>query len=197
MLKVGLTGGIGSGKSTVANLFKTLGVPLFDADASAKNIMESDAELQQNIKQFFGEESYIDGKLNRKYIANIVFNNKHQLEILNSLVHPATIRAAEHWMQQQKAPYVIKEAALFFEAGTANGLNYMVGVYSPQHIRIKRVMERDHVERQDVLARMDKQIDEDIKMKLCDFVIVNDEQQMIIPQVLQLHEQFILLSKQL
>ncbi len=183
MIKVGLTGGIGSGKSTVAKIFMTMGIPVIDADIIAKTIMEKDETLIKAVKQAFGEESYIEGKLNRKYIANIVFNDEKQLEILNGLTHPATIKAAEEWMSQQSSPICIKEAALLFEAGTADDLDYIIGVKAPDAMRIQRIMLRDNMSREDVLARMDKQIDQETKMWLCDFVIVNDGQQLLIPQV--------------
>ena len=191
MLKVGLTGGIGSGKSTVANIFKTLGIPVFDADIVAKRIMEEDANLIQSIKKAFGDEAYIGNTLNRKYIANIVFNDNHQLEILNGLTHPATIRAADMWTEKQHAPYCIKEAALLFEAGTAGSHDYIIGIQAPEALRIHRVMQRDKVSRQEVLVRMTKQIDQTIKMKLCNFIITNDEQQLLIPQVLEIHNRLL------
>jgi len=191
MIKIGLTGGIGSGKTTVANIFKVLGIPVFDADCAAKIIMEEDKQLMAAVKKEFGETAYINGKLNRKYIADIVFKDDYRLAVLNSLVHPATIEAAQKWIQQQTSPYVIKEAALLFESASAGGVDYVIGVYAPQSLRIKRVMERDSTSRSDVLARMDKQINEELKMKLCDFVIVNDEQELMIPQVLKLHEHFL------
>ena len=190
MIKVGLTGGIGSGKSTVAQVFKTLGIPVFDADIVAKRIMEEDKVLVASIKKAFGEESYIGDKLNRKYIADIVFKDKYQLELLNNLTHPATIKAAEEWMATQTSPYCIKEAALLFEAGTAGNLDIIIGVQAPDALRIKRVMHRDDISRQEVLNRMGKQIEQDIKMRLCDSVIINDEQRLLIPQVLELHNKF-------
>lgn len=195
MLKIGLTGGIGSGKSVVAGIFKVLGIPVFDADAEARNIMENSPELRAAITREFGNDSYANGTLNRKYLAAIVFNNAFQLDKLNALVHPFTIAAAEEWALQQTSPYVVKEAALFFEAGSAIGFDYMIGVSAPQAIRIKRVMERDAVTRDEVLSRMRRQIDEQIKMRLCDFVIINDDRQMLIEQVLPLHERFIRESK--
>jgi dephospho-CoA kinase len=194
-LRIGLTGGIGSGKSTVAKIFETLGIPVFYADAAARQVMNEDEELKQKMKETFGDAAYENGMLNRKYIADIVFNDPFRLEQLNALVHPAAIAMAEKWMRQQTAPYAIKEAALFFEAGSTEGLDYIIGVYTPQHLRVHRVMERDNVTREEVLARMSKQINEEMKMRLCDFVIVNDEQNMVIPQVLQLHEKFLNLKK--
>ncbi len=191
MLKIGLTGGIGSGKSTVTKIFEVLGIPVFDADDAAKKIMNEDKELKKNIIKQFGEESYAGGFLNRKYIAGIVFNNASKLEVLNSLVHPVTISAAEKWMQQQTSPYAVKEAALMFESAAASHLDFIIGVYAPQHVRIKRVMERDNISRDEVLTRINRQIDEEIKMRLCNFVIVNDEQQLIIPQVMKLHQIFL------
>ncbi len=190
MLKIGLTGGIGSGKTTVANIFKVLGIPIFNADDVAKKIMEEDEVLITSIKKEFGELSYNNGRLNRNYLAGIVFKDAYKLDLLNSLTHPVTLAAAERWMQQQTSPYAIKEAALMFESAAASGVDYIIGVYAPIDIRIKRVMNRDGILRQDVLDRMNRQINEEIKMKLCDFVIQNDEQQLVIPQVLKLHETF-------
>jgi dephospho-CoA kinase len=194
MLRVGLTGGIGSGKTTVTDIFKVLGVPVFDADTAAKRIMEEDEALIASIKKEFGDAAYNDHTLNRKYLADIVFNNSYRLEKLNALIHPVTIQAAHDWMMQQNTPYVIKEAALMFESAAAAGVDVIVGVFAPKNLRIKRVMNRDGMKREDILARMDKQIDEEIKMKLCDFIIVNDEQQLVIPQVLQLHEKLLQLA---
>jgi dephospho-CoA kinase len=189
MLKVGLTGGIGSGKSVVAKMFSLLDVPVFDADKEAKLLMQHDENVKQQIMSNFGKEAYNgDGSLNRKHIANIVFNNTLALEKLNAIVHPATILHAEKWFKQWQKPYVVKEAALMFEAGSATGLDMVIGVSAPKHIRIKRVMERDHVKREDVIARMDKQIDDVIKMQLCDVVILNDEQHSVIEQVLAVHQ---------
>ena len=166
VLKIGLTGGIGSGKSTVAGIFKVLGIPVFDADSTAKDIMNNDEGLRQQIIKTFGAETYEGGVLNRQYLAGIVFNNPFKLEQLNAIVHPATIAAAERWMGQQTTPYAVKEAALLFESGSAAGLDYIVGVFAPEALRIKRVMDRDGVGRQEVLARINRQIDDEIKRRL-------------------------------
>jgi len=195
MLRIGITGGIGSGKSTITHIFKVLGIAVFDADATAKRIMDEDETLKQDIRATFGDEAYVDGKLNRKYLAGKVFGNPYQLEKLNALVHPAAIAAGEAWTAQQTTPYTVKEAALFFESGSAANMDYIIGVYAPKALRLQRAMHRDHITRQEVLDRMDRQIDEQLKMKLCDFVIINDEQQPVLPQVLQLHEKFLSLSK--
>lgn len=190
MLKIGLTGGIGSGKSTVARIFNVLGIPVYSADDAAKRLMIEDEELKKNIIKSFGEESYINGELNRKYLSAQVFNDRKKIELLNSFVHPATIKDAAQWMDKQQSPYIIKEAALIFESGSNLFLDYVIGVQSPSELRIERVMNRDKISREQVEARMKLQMVEEEKMKRCDFIIVNDEQQMLIPQVLLLHEKF-------
>lgn len=196
MIKVGLTGGIGSGKTTVAKVFETLGIPVYYADDKTKYLMNSNPDLKASIIQHFGNDSYKDGELDRKYLASIVFNNKEKLELLNSLTHPVTIRDAEEWMSQQTTPYIIKEAALLFESGAAKKLDYVIGVYAPQHIRVKRVMDRDNLPVEEVMKRISRQIDEEMKMKLCNFVITNNDQQLVIPQVLELDKKFRELSQQ-
>lgn len=195
MLKVGITGGIGSGKSVVSRIFEVLGVPVYYADTEAKQLMQSDANLRKKIIEHFGEQAYQQEQLNRSYLAAQVFGNAEKTQLLNSLVHPAVIANAENWMHRHEAdgklPYVLKEAALFFESGSAAGLDLIIGVSAPQALRIQRVMHRDGISRQDVLTRISRQIDESLKMKLCDFVIVNDEQQLLIPQVLAVHEKLL------
>ena len=191
MLKIGITGGIGSGKSTVAKLFEVLGIPVYYADDAAKQLMNENEVLKQQVQKEFGNEAYTNGKLNRKYIADIVFTNPEKLELLNSIVHPATLKDAEEWMNKQTTPYTIKEAALIFESGAQEQLDYVIGVYAPTPLRIQRTMQRDNISREEVIARMNKQIDETIKMRLCDFVITNDEQELLIPQVLTLHQNLI------
>lgn len=186
MLRIGLTGGIGSGKTTVARIFELLGVPVYYADEAAKEIMNTDEALKKQIMEAFGEQSYTGGQLNRAYISAIVFNDKDKLAFLNSMVHPATIRANKTWMQQQNTPFAIKEAALIFESGSGGDLDFIIGVYAPKALRIHRTMQRDNVSREKVMQRMSNQINEEIKMRLCDFVINNNDQQLIIPQVLEL-----------
>lgn len=187
MLKIGLTGGIGSGKTTVARVFELLDVPVYYADAVSKLLYQTDPDLMAAIKKHFGEDLYVGGQLDRAKMAALVFNDPEKLELLNQLVHPPTLRDAEAWMKKQSAPYVIKEAALIFESGSAAGLDYIIGVQAPRALRLKRVMDRDKVSREAVISRMDRQIDEDIKMRLCDFLIRNDEQELVIPQVVELH----------
>lgn len=194
MIKVGLTGGIGSGKSTVAKVFEVLGIPVYYADDAAKKLMHEDEELKKKIQLQFGKEVYSNGQLNRKYLAEIVFTSPEKLAQLNALVHPATLQDAERWMQHQTTPYAIKEAALIFESGAHEYLDYVIGVTAPAPLRIQRTMQRDGITREEVIARMDKQMDETIKMKLCDFVLLNNEQEMLLPQVLDLHKRLLELS---
>ena len=191
MLKIGLTGGIGSGKSTVAKIFATFDIPVYYADDAAKKLMNESIQIRAKIKERFGEAAYIDEMLNRPYLAEMVFNDASKIEALNAIVHPATLAHAAEWMQLQSSPYAIKEAALIFESGSQQQLDYVIGVSAPAELRIKRVMQRDSSTREAILNRMSKQIDEEIKMKLCDFVILNDEKNLLIPQVILLHEKLV------
>ena len=194
MLKIGITGSIGAGKSTVASIFKILGVPVFDADAIAKNILNTDPLLREQIAAAFGSETYKNGLLDKKYLATLVFNNPTELAKLNSLVHPATIHAANTWAkhwEEHGSPYIVKEAALLFEAGTNVGLDFIIGVTAPEDLRIARVMARDHVSREEVLKRMKHQLDDTKKMERCNIVLDNNEKALLIPQVLALHQKFI------
>lgn len=194
MLKIGLTGGIGSGKTTVAKVFETLGIPVYYADDAAKRLLATNPDLKAAVIRHFGEAAYRDGVPDRKYLAGIVFNNKEKLDLLNSLTHPITIKDAEDWMNNQHTPYAIKEAALLFESGAAEKLDYIIGVYAPQHIRIKRVMDRDQMQTDEVLKRISRQIDEEMKMKLCNFVIRNNDEQLVLPQIMELHKKLLQLS---
>ena len=194
LLKAGLTGGIGSGKSTVARIFGLLDIPVYDADTAAKTIMNEDEALKASIISHFGEDTYTGGALNRSYLASVVFKDEKKLALLNALVHPAVIHAAGQWMQRQNAPYVVKEAALIFESGSQEELDLVIGVYAPKPLRIQRTMERDKISREAVLKRMNTQVNEELKMRLCDFVLHNNEQRLLIPQVIALHEQLLLLS---
>jgi len=193
-LRVGLTGGLGSGKTTVARIFEVLGIPVYYADDQAKKLMNENEGLKKKIISHFGPEVYKTGELDRSYLASVVFDNKQKLELLNSLVHPVTIADANTWMNEQNSPYAIKEAALIFESGVAEHLDYVIGVSAPQPLRIQRAMKRDNLQREEVVARMKRQMEESIKMNLCDFVIINDGQQLVIPQVLELNTKLLELS---
>lgn len=188
MIKIGLTGGIGSGKTTVAQIFKLLGIPVYYADEAAKKMMNENEDLKQQIIQHFGEESYTEGVLNKQYLAATVFSNSEKTILINSIIHPATIADAEKWMSEQTAPYAVKEAALIFEAGAEKMLDLVIGVYSPENLRIQRVINRNNIYRETVITRIKNQMDDELKMSLCDVVLINDETQLLIPQVIVLHE---------
>ena len=195
MLKVGLTGGIGSGKSTVARVFEILGVPVYYADSAGRMLVDNDPGIRTEIIKHFGKESYKDGRLDRQYISTIVFGDEKKRELLNEITHPVIISDAAKWMKKQNAAYIIKEAALIFESGSEKDLDYVIGVKSPRGLRIKRVMERDSTSKAEVIKKMESQMDEDVKMKKCDFLLINDEQQLLVPQVMALHQQLLQLAK--
>lgn len=198
MFKVGITGNIGSGKSTVSKVFELLGIPVFYADDQAKNVMVQDAELIAGVKAAFGNEAYFaDGSLNRKYIGGIVFNNEAELQKLNALVHPATFRAFDNWLAQQSAdvPYVMKEAAILFESGSYKLCDRSLMVSAPLELRMQRILKRDNITRAEAESRNAKQFSEEKKISLADDLIVNDNTQLVIPQVLALHQLYLSLSK--
>lgn len=194
MLKIGITGGIGSGKTTVCKVFEVLGIPVFYADTVAKQIMVQDPILMEGVKDAFGMESYYpDRTLNNKHIAGIVFNNADQLAKLNALVHPAVFRAFDAWLEQVSptAPYVLKEAALLFESGSYKMSDVNILVIAPQELKLSRVMQRDHVSADQVQARMNKQFTDEQKTVMADYTIYNNESDSLVAQVLHLHQLFL------
>ncbi len=189
MWKIGITGGIGSGKSTVCRVFEWLGIPVYYADERAKWLMQHDAGLRQAIVQLLGWQAYLpDGSLNRAYIAEIVFRDADKLQSLNQLVHPAVHRDAEQWSLAQHASYTLREAALLYESGGYRLLDKMIVVTAPEELRVQRVMARDSVSREAVLARMAQQWPESQKAALADYIIHNDGQTLLLPQILALHQ---------
>lgn len=186
MLKVGITGGIGSGKTTVCALFELLGIPVYYADDAAKELMSADPELALAIRQTFGESVYHQGRLDRAALSAAVFGKPEQVAALNALVHPRVQAHAAQWMATQRSVYALKEAALFFESGSNADMDKMIGVSAPEDLRIARSMKRNGLSREAVAARMAAQMDEEEKMIRCDFVIINDDRQALIPQVLKL-----------
>ncbi|TWR27221.1 dephospho-CoA kinase [Mucilaginibacter achroorhodeus] len=196
MLKVGITGNIGSGKTTGCKVFEVLGIPVFYADEAAKKVMIEDDVLIDAIKAAFGNEAYYeDGSLNRKHIGGIVFNDKQRLEELNALVHPAVFRAFDVWVEEQAdAPYVLKEAAILFESGSYKKCDRSILVAAPLDIRIDRVMKRDGVTADEVKSREARQYPQEKKMELADDIIINDDSELVIPQMLKLHELYLSLA---
>jgi dephospho-CoA kinase len=187
MLKVAITGGIGSGKSLVCQVFKTLGIPIFNADAVSNQLVEHDTGVKASIIKLFGKEAYINNNYNRKYIAHIVFNQAEKLKALNELIHPMAIEAAKQWFEKQQTPYAIKEAAILFESKAEQDIDIIIGVTAPEQIRIERVMQRIGCSKDEVIKRMQQQMPEDEKMKKCNYIIHNDNVTALIPQVLQIH----------
>lgn len=192
MVKLGITGGIGSGKSTVCRIFSHLGVPVYNADERAKWLVDHHQSLRNDIIAEFGVESFAEGKYNREFIASIVFRDKSRLEKLNSIIHPVVLNDWEEFCAKQPdIPYVIKEAAIMIEAGGRETMDRIALVYSPKELRIHRLMERDHTSREAIEARMNSQMPEEEKMKLADYIIYNDDEHSLIDQVRQLHHKMI------
>lgn len=198
MLKIGITGGIGVGKSIVCRMFGQLGIPIYDADTRAKWVMLHDRDLKQELTSAFGAEAYShDGKLNRPYISKIVFNNPERLAQLNGLVHPRVRNDFSNWLEASTgAPYIVKEAALMYESEAWRQVDKMITVYASLEVRMKRLLVRDlNRTEADIQAIIDKQLTEEEKMARADFVVYNDDRQLLIPQVLDLHQQFLALAK--
>lgn len=193
-LRVGITGGIGSGKSTVCRIFSVLGIPTFDADEAAKRLMHEDEALKNEIIASFGKDSFdAQGHLNTSYLSQIIFQDESKREVLNKLVHPHIIRNFEVWAGKQSGvPYIVKEAALLYEADADRSVDRVIVVYAPEALRIKRVLKRDPSRTASgIRAIMAKQMSEAEKMKKADFVILNDESILVIPQVIKIHNHLI------
>ncbi|RKE56661.1 dephospho-CoA kinase [Sphingobacterium detergens] len=190
-LKIGITGGIGSGKTFICRLFEALGIPVYNADEEAKRLMNTDIRIKEKLIAQFGEATYKDGLLDRAFLANMVFSDKNKLELLNSIVHPVVIQEAKDWAERQTTRYSLKEAALLFESGSYKELDYTILVTAPMDIRIQRVIERDGATEQQVQERINKQLSDEEKLQLADFVIVNDGITPLLPQVWTLHQKFL------
>lgn len=194
MLTVGITGGIGSGKSTICRIFEVMEVPVFNADAEARRLQNEDPNIRSSMISLFGNEVYNDDGLNRKLVAELVFNNKLLLDQLNKIIHPATLVAFEKWKQDYSSNhYVIKEAAILFESKSNIGLDKIIVVSAAEELRIERIVKRDNISREQIISRMNNQLAEEERIAKADFVIVNDEKSAIIPQVLAVHEKLLAL----
>jgi dephospho-CoA kinase len=191
MRKVGLTGGIGSGKSTVCKIFSILGIPVYQADIAAKKLYDVDEELQNELKLLFGEQLYSSGTLDRKQLANIIFSDKENLRKVNELVHPAVKRDFLAYISRipVTTPYVIHEAAILYEAKIENMFDVVINVYAPENLRIKRVLARGDATEKDVKQRIASQWQDKLKVELSDYNIINDDKTPILPQILQIHKE--------
>lgn len=187
MKYVGLTGGIGSGKSTVAKMFMQLGVPVYNSDERAKHLMNNSTDIKKRLVELLGKESYKEGQLNRAFIAKKVFNDTELLAQLNAIVHPVVREDFLNWANQQDFCYVIQETALLFENEAQNLYNYVILVTAPKEERISRVVNRDSVTREQVIARMDNQLKDDEKLNLSDYVVENIDIERTKSSVLQVH----------
>jgi dephospho-CoA kinase len=196
MSKVGVTGGIGSGKTLICNVFSKLGIPVFNADNEAKIILNTDKDVISTIKELFGNDIYINNSIDRKKLAEIIFNNEEALTKINSLVHPKVRLAFKKWcLQFSNLPYVIQEAAILFESEAYKELDYTITVHASEATRVKRVMQRDGVIEEKIKERIKNQMSDEERLKLADYVINNDEDTMVLPQILDIHQKLIKRNK--
>ncbi|GAF03055.1 dephospho-CoA kinase [Saccharicrinis fermentans] len=190
MIKVGITGGIGSGKTTVSHIFEALKVPVYCADMEARKLTDVHPDIVAGVKKLFGNDIYIDGRLDRKRVAALVFANKNLLSELNSIVHPLVKEHFNNWVKHchAKCDYVLKEAAILFESGGNQQMDKVVTVTAPLELRIKRVMKRDGLTEKEVKDRILHQMPEQDKIRMSDYVIQCNDKDLVIPQVLQIHQ---------
>lgn len=187
MLKIGITGGIGSGKSTVCRVFSALGIPVFEADQIAKELMNTSGEIGEKLVNLFGASVYLpDQTIDRKYLAGIVFNNPSLLAQLNAIVHPVVRQTFFDWCDKQKSPYIIHEAAILFESGFYKMMDKTITVVTSENERIQRVMKRDGLTLELVKERIKNQWTDEERIKLADFVIGNNDNELIIPQIIEI-----------
>lgn len=192
MYQVGVTGGIGSGKTLVCTVFEKLGIPVYYADIRARWLMNNDRELMEQIRNVLGEEAYVNGILERKKVAGVVFKDREILDRLNQLVHPVVKEDFRRWSAERKdVPYVIEEAAILFESGSSEGLDETILVYADEEVRIRRVMKRDGSNRDGVQRRMKHQMDEELKIEKADHVIYNNGEEMLLPQIVTIHQKIL------
>jgi dephospho-CoA kinase len=196
MMKVGLTGGLGSGKTTVAKIFEILRIPVFYADDEAKNITNTSAAVKAQLISAFGRELYKAGELDRALLASLIFNDAEAIKTVNGIIHPAVADAFAIWVQQQKSPYVLQEAAILFETGGYKRFDKMILVSAPVELRLTRVIKRSGWTNEEARQRLANQWDESQKIALADFVILNDGSKPLLPQILAIHENLIRTTNQ-
>ncbi len=192
MIKVVVTGGIGSGKTFICSVFKNLGIPIFHADTEARTIMNKNKSIINQIKHTFGADIYLKNDvLDRKKLANIVFNDSFALENLNQIVHPEVRRSFKNWSSNQQSYYVIQESAIVFENNQITQFDKIITVTAPLKVRVKRIIERNNINKEEVLARINNQVSDAYKVKHSDYVIFNDGKTMILPQIIEIHKRLI------
>ena len=186
-IKIGITGGIGSGKTTVCQIFRLLGIPVFEADERAKILLDTNERIKNGLIHLFGKGIYIQGNVvDRKKLAEIIFNDDIQLQKVNSLVHPEVKVDFQNWLEEQNSPYIIHEAAILFESGFYKMMNYTLLITAPEETRIKRIVDRENVDAEKVKKRIQKQWTDDEKREFASFEIVNDNTRLIIPQIIKI-----------
>lgn len=194
-MKIGVTGGIGSGKTSVCRVFNVLGIPIFSADAEARRIMDSDPIVMEQVRKIAGKDVYSHGILDRAGLASIIFNDEKRLSKINNLVHPVIFDNFRKWAEESSAPYVIMEAAILFESNASFVVDKIITVIAPLEERIERVTRRNMLDRDQVLERIKNQMDDQFKIKHSEWVINNSENEMIIPAILKIHEEIIKMIK--
>jgi len=191
MKKIGLTGGIGCGKTTISKIFQIIGTPIYNSDEAAKKILNQNISVKEKIINHFGIKVLTNSKLDNKKIANIIFKQKEKLKIINSIIHPLVKKDFTNWREKQKAMYIIKESALIFNSNAHKELDHVIFVKSPLELRIKRIQSRDKKNEQEIFSIIKNQSSDDFLEKKCDYIITNDENSFLIEQVFKLHELFI------
>tara|TARA_R110002096_G_scaffold21043_7_gene68753 strand:+ start:106047 stop:106625 length:579 start_codon:yes stop_codon:yes gene_type:complete len=188
---VGITGGIGAGKTTVSNIFGQLGIPVYEADYHSKNLLDIDEELKSSLVELLGNSILNNSKIDREKMAAIIFNDEQLLKRANALIHPRVALHFEKWRNNQKSPYIIKEAAILFESGSYKDCDKVIVVSAPKELRIERVKKRSGLSRQQIMARMEKQWPEEQKIKLADYIVINDGEHSLIKQSLDIHRELL------
>ncbi len=184
---IGLTGGIGSGKTTVSRMFKELGVPVYIADIEAKKLANNSTSIKKEIIQILGEKAYFEGKINKKYVANLIFNDKELLKKINKIIHPKVAEHFKKWIKKQDTPYIIKEAAILFENDGYQVFDFTILITAPLEVRINRVLKRDSITEKEITDRIKNQWSDDKKKKLADFIIENNNLKGTLEQVQNIH----------
>lgn len=188
---IGLTGGIGSGKTIISKVFTVLGIPVYNSDIEAKLLMNSNAQIVTELKNKFGNNLYNKNELDRKKLAKLIFNDKNNINFVNNTVHPVVKLHFNKWAEKQNSEYLIKETAILFERGIYKDVAHIITVVAPEHIRIKRIIKRDHLNTEEIKARMTNQISDNEKISRSDFIINNDNKHLIFPQILEIHKKLI------
>jgi len=191
IFKLGITGGFGSGKTTVCKVFNILGIPVFYADFEAKKIMDNDLSIKERVNSLIGKDMYLNGSLDRTEFARLIFNDKILLKNVNSIVHPAVFESFNMWTREQTAPYVIMEAAILFESGASKLVDRVLTVVTPLEERIIRLLHGNKLTREQIMDRIHNQIDDDTRLRNSDYVIYNSENDLILPAILRVHEEIV------